>query len=144
MAKKKNSNKPSTINNIESINMEIDYEKLAEAIVKAQKKSECKEKSHSKYRSGAMNFFNGAIYSIVYFLAGAGVFTIWKEFFAKQDTSLISCVVVTIILLFVGVYAFLCQQESFKEKESESFAHFNANISLIAMIIALVALFRGV
>lgn len=127
-----------------TVNAEIDYDKLAEAIVKAQKKSEGKEKSHSKYRSGAMNFFNGAIYSVVYILAGTGVFTVWKEFFTNQDTSLISSIVITLILLFVGVYAFLCQQESFKEKESESFAHFNANISLIALLIAAVALFKGV
>ncbi|MBR3768624.1 MAG: hypothetical protein IKL10_10370 [Clostridia bacterium] len=38
MAKKKS--KPTVVNNIESVNMEIDYDKLAEAIVKAQEKAE--------------------------------------------------------------------------------------------------------
>ena len=37
MAKKKNS--PQVINNIRELNLEIDYDKLAEAIVKAQEKS---------------------------------------------------------------------------------------------------------
>ena len=38
MAKKKSN--PTVVNNIESVNMEIDYDKLAEAIVKAQQKAE--------------------------------------------------------------------------------------------------------
>ena len=36
MAKKKD--KPQIINNIQELNLEIDYDKLAEAIVKAQQK----------------------------------------------------------------------------------------------------------
>ena len=36
MAKKKD--KPQVINNIQELNLEIDYDKLAEAIVKAQQK----------------------------------------------------------------------------------------------------------
>ena len=142
MAKKKSTS--NVVNNIDLIHMDIDYDKLAEAIVKAQKKAEFKEKSHSKYRSSAMNFLNGTIYSSVYILSGIEVFTVWKDFSTEKDISLISCIVVTLILLFVGVYSFLCQQESLREKESESFAHFNTNVSLVAMIIALVALFRGV
>lgn len=38
MAKKKSN--PTVVNNIESVNMELDYDKLAEAIVKAQQKAE--------------------------------------------------------------------------------------------------------
>ncbi len=41
MAKKKE--KSQVINNIENLNLEIDYDKLAQAIVKAQEKSEEKE-----------------------------------------------------------------------------------------------------
>ena len=46
MAKKKE--KSQVINNIENLNLEIDYDKLAEAIVKAQKKSEEKPVSNKK------------------------------------------------------------------------------------------------
>ena len=42
MAKKKD--KPQVINNIQELNLEIDYDKLAEAIVKAQEKSEEEKK----------------------------------------------------------------------------------------------------
>ena len=51
MAKKKD--KPQVINNIQELNLEIDYDKLAEAIVKAQEKS---EKDTCEYWDG------GAVY----------------------------------------------------------------------------------
>ena len=38
MAKKKD--KPQVVNNIQELNLEIDYDKLAESIVKAQERSE--------------------------------------------------------------------------------------------------------
>lgn len=46
MAKKKD--KPQVINNIQEINLEIDYDKLAEAIVKAQEKTTASSESKSK------------------------------------------------------------------------------------------------
>ena len=49
MAKKKN-NKPAIVNNIESIQMDIDYEKLANAIVKAQSKAEEQKLQNEKNR----------------------------------------------------------------------------------------------
>lgn len=45
---KKSKNKPTTINNIESVNLEIDYDKLAEAIVNAQEKAEKVEKNENE------------------------------------------------------------------------------------------------
>ena len=50
MAKKKD--KPQVINNIGEINLEIDYDKLAESIVKAQEKSEKEANRKKKFTSG--------------------------------------------------------------------------------------------
>ena len=50
MAKKKD--KPQVINNIGELNIEIDYDKLAEAIVKAQEKSENEANKSKKFTSG--------------------------------------------------------------------------------------------
>ena len=50
MAKKKD--KPQVINNIGEINLEIDYDKLAESIVKAQEKSEDEANQKKKFTSG--------------------------------------------------------------------------------------------
>ena len=50
MAKKKD--KPQIINNIGELNLEIDYDKLAESIVKAQEKSENEANRKIKFTSG--------------------------------------------------------------------------------------------
>ena len=47
MAKRKD--KPQVINNIQELNLEIDYNKLAEAIVKAQEKSENEVNRKNKF-----------------------------------------------------------------------------------------------
>ena len=49
MSKKKD--KPQVINNIGEINLEIDYDKLAESIVKAQEKSENEANRRKKFTS---------------------------------------------------------------------------------------------
>lgn len=130
--------------NITIVNNEIDYDKLAEAIVNAQSRTKETKKSTSKFRSAAMSFFNGAIYSIAYVLSGLSIYVIWAESYAKQSASLVGCIILTVILAFIGIYAFLCQQESFQDKDSDAREHFNINISLIALIVAIIALFKGV
>ncbi|MBQ5320901.1 MAG: hypothetical protein J6K88_02385, partial [Oscillospiraceae bacterium] len=122
--------------NITIVNNEIDYDKLAEAIVNAQNNTRAKKKNTSKLRSAAMSFFNGAIYSTVYFLAGLSIYVIWAESYAKQSASLVGCIILTAILAFIGIYAFLCQQESFQDKDSDTREHFNINISLVALVVA--------
>ena len=124
------------------MNIEIDYDKLAEAIVKAQNKTS--KKSSSKLRNAALNFFNGAIYSMVYLVAVVSIYAIWSEVYPNQENSLIGCILISVIMAFIAVYAFLCQQESFKDKETETLEYFNVNISLIALIVALIALFKEV
>ena len=141
MAKKKHN---TIVNNIDSINVEIDYNKLAQAIVDAQNKSNNKSQRTNKLRSAALNFFNGAVYSMIYIVAGFSIYAVWAEVYTKQENSLIGCLVLSIVLAFIGVYAFLCQQESFRDKESETLEYFNVNISLIALVVALVALFKEV
>lgn len=126
------------------IKNEIDYNKLAKAIVEVQSHVEIKEKSRSKCRSTAMSFFNGTIYSIVYVFAGLCIYATWSESYAKQNASLVGCIIITAILTIMGIYAFLCQQESFQDKDDDTREHFNSNVSLIALIVAIIALFKGV
>ena len=129
--------------NVTIIHNEIDYDKLAEAIVRAQQQMQMNNRQTGKWRSAAMNFFNGAVYALVYTLAGLFIYTIWSISYRNQEASLTSCIICTIILTFIGVYAFLCQQETFLDKRTEVREHFNSNISLIALIVALVALIKG-
>ena len=126
------------------IKNEIDYEKLANAMVQAQNDANKPKKNTSKLRSAAMAFFNGAIYSVVYVLAMLSIYAIWTESYAKQNASLAGCIILTIILGVIGIYAFLCQQESFQDKDVDAREHFNSNVSLIALIVAIIALFKEV
>ena len=60
MAKKKD--KPQVINNIQELNLEIDYDKLAEAIVKANQK-ETLQQSNMKYRGIILGLFNVLVFT---------------------------------------------------------------------------------
>ena len=123
--------------------LEIDYDKLAEAIVKAQATSSKKAKKKGKIRGSLMGTFNGCLYAGVYSAAALSIYAVWHNF-KPENYPLISCIILTIILVIVAVYAFLCQQESFDDDAADSREYFNTNVSLIALIIAFVALFKGV
>lgn len=146
MAKKKNN--PTVVNNIESVNVDIDYDKLAEAIVKAQKQAETENiketKRTSRFRTRAMNFFNGSIYALIYVLSIYCVYIIWTETYGQPGIALWSCIIFTVLFIFIAIYAFLCQQETYKDKVTDVHEHFNTNISLVALIIAIIALVKGV
>lgn len=129
--------------NIDNFNMEIDYDKLAEAIVKAEAKAK-EKKPRMNLRAKAMRFFNGTAYSIVCVIAASAIYVIWKEQYPAKLISLYGCILLSVLFAFVGIYAFLCQQETFDDNGEESISHFNTNVALIALIIALIALMRGV
>ena len=93
MAKKKD--KPQVINNIGEMNLEIDYDKLAEAIVKAQNKFKTPIKNTSKFRTAAMSFFNGTIYSFIAVISGFGICGIWKEYYPQSNSSVTLCIILT-------------------------------------------------
>lgn len=144
---KKPKNKPTTINNIESVNVEIDYEKLAEAIVIAQEKAEYdknkQDKSKNKFRAFFMRFFNWVIYFCIYmfalYLAYIGIHSEVKGIMENSVK-----VVLIIILLAVSIISFLLQFECFKDTVKEVREHFNTNLSFVALIVAIISLLIGV
>ena len=142
MAKKKD--KQTTVYNIDSVNMEIDYDKLAEAITKAQRVAGNDEKTTGKVRSVVIKFFNGIVYVAVCVLSVLAIYSVWTEVVYTPDTSLVNCIVLTIVLAIVAIFAFLCQQESFDDKEKDALDYFNANVSLLALVIAMLALFEEI
>lgn len=131
------------INNIESINMEIDYDKLARAIAKALNDNEVISNTNSKYRSILMRFSNGCIYLIGLALSGVCIYKIWDNCSLNQVT-IIKAIIFTVLFAFMGIYFFLCQQETLGDKDKDSREHFNTNISFIALIVSLIALLKGV
>ena len=141
MAKK---DRKTVVNNIDEINIEIDYDKLAEAIVKAETMAQSKQLHTGKVRSIAMRFMNGLIYCIIYVFATLCIFTTWSECYPDKTIPLYGCVIITILFSIIGIYAFVCQQESFKDPDAEAMKYFNSNVSLIALIVSLIALFMEV
>ena len=141
MAKKKD--KPQIINNIQEMNLEIDYDKLAEAIVKANKKEKNKEDKIT-HRGLIVTFGNGAIYIGLMFLVFNRIVRICIDSFQNGTVNLFGCIVVFLTSIPVLIFLFLTFRETLCDTEEEALSHFNTNISVVALIVALIALLRGV
>lgn len=145
MSKKKD--KPQVINNIEEINLEIDYDRLAEAIVAAQEKESKKNEDKSKKRMGARQFLmawcNGILYAVLYSYVLREIVEMWKNYVSSGESSLYMCIVYTIGGVSLAVLLFLAHQETMNDSKEDTITHFNTNIALVALIAAIVALVKG-
>lgn len=141
MAKKKD--KPQIINNIQELNLEIDYDKLAEAIVKANKKEKTKEDKIT-HRGLVVTFGNGAIYIGLMFWVFNRIVRICIDSFQNGTVNLFGCIVVFLTSIPVLIFLFLTFRETLCDTEEEALSHFNTNISVVALIVALIALLKGV
>lgn len=169
MAKKKD--KPQVINNIQELNLEIDYDKLAEAIVKAQEKSKSESKPIKKIgfwksvwliirnkepQNGMKTAFMLAevmayifnIAAIVGAIFSVGIFA--SIFMLEWNISLWSIVVQAImiaILLLISFSIALIFRGIANEIKAEKDRNYITTLffgftSLASLIVALVALFK--
>ena len=141
MAKKKD--KPQVINNIQELNLEIDYNKLAEAIVKAQEKREDKNNKRMGTRQFLMSWCNGVLYAALYYYVIREIIEMWQKYASTGESSLYMCIVYTVGGASLAVLLFLAQQETMNDSKEDTITHFNTNIALVALIAALVALVKG-
>ena len=157
MAKKKE--KPQVINNVQELNLEIDYEKLAEAIVKAQEKSENEANRKKKFTSGTFAMiislaFRGvailgwliALVTLIAIINMAKSF-VWVDVNAVVGNVFNIAFAVALFVVLV-LYSFLLWKSA-KEIETEKdrnyiISVFSGIVSFAALIVALVALFKGV
>lgn len=157
MAKKKD--KPQVINNIQELNLEIDYDKLADAMVKAQEKASADANQSKKFTSGTFAMFIAVAFRCVailgWILAIATPFAIvnmvqsfvWDGFGSAVRNSLGIAFSVALFVI-LALYSFLLWKSA-KEIETEKdrnyiIAVFSGIVSFAALIVALVALFKGV
>ena len=172
MAKKKD--KPQIINNIQELNLEIDYDKLAEAIVKAQEKSTTLPESESKIgfwkavwlvirnkepKNGKKTayllaevmawMFNAlAICGVILtFIVGYGLVSQFScninvfQFVAKVIASIMLLGTALILsLIFRGI----ANEIKAEKDRNYIISVFSGIVSFAALIVALVALFKGV
>ena len=157
MAKKKD--KPQVINNIQELNLEIDYDKLAEAMIKAQEKSETVANKNPKYTSSTFALLISITFRIVAVIGWLLTITIpiavvnivgklvWNNV-GNFTTNIISIAIIVVIGVAIGVYSFFLWKSA-KEIEAEKdrnyiISVFSGIVSFAALIVALVALFKGV
>lgn len=141
---KKKYNKGSIINNIDTIHMDIDYKKLAEALITAKKEVAKEEFKSKKFRTVGMQLVNIIFYMTLLVVSVFIILCIWKMYCIIHSINLITAIVFTIISIALVIYAVLCHVESFKDSANAIMAHFNTNMSFIALLISFIALLRGV
>lgn len=157
MSKKKD--KPQVINNIGEINIEIDYDKLAESIVKAQEKSENEANRRKKFTSStfamiiSLAFRGVAVLGWLIALATPVAIINMVKSFVWNELNVVMgnvfSIAFTVALFIVLVlYSFLLWKSA-KEIETEKdrnyiISVFSGIVSFAALIVALIALFKGV
>ena len=140
----KNKGKPQVINNIQELNLEIDYDKLADAIVKAQEKAKDNQKRPNKFRAITMISINTTIPVMCILFSIIVCFTIWHEFVMSGTYPLFACIIATIVFALLITTNVLSAIEAWRDDDENAIMHFNTNVSLAALIIALIALFKEV
>ena len=155
MAKKKD--KPQVINNIGELNLEIDYDKLAEAIVKAQSENKNQKKSFvsNSFAFWISLFFRftpllgiiSSVFGVFLIYQYATVVAIWNTGYDIILNILILCLMVLILLAVIGYCIIMWRAAKEIEQEKDKnfiVAVFSGIVSFAALIVALVALFKGV
>ena len=154
MAKKKN--KQQITNNIQQLNLEIDYDKLAESIVKAQEKTQ--EQEDAFYTTGAFSSLASltlrmlgvfgiliALFALIY----GGYYAIcclsWNDWLQIVG-NVFACIfwAIIIVAVFMLSLVFCKSGKELEESKDKHFvvAVFSALSGLIALIVALIALFK--
>lgn len=124
------------------VNVEIDYDKLAEAIVKAQRKANLPNKKGSKYRAALYVGFNTVFYLAIFFLFSQLGIAIWKGYTYTDIFSLITRICVTLTLLLFSIIALLARKEAIDADNIDARESFTANVGFLAMILAALAYFK--
>ena len=157
MAKKKD--KPQVINNIQELNLEIDYDKLAESIVKANTKLDAEANQSKKFTSGMFSMSVFVILRVIALLSWIIAFALligsiktfiemsWNDFSTISGNifQIIYSITITVLLVLYPLMLWKSAKEIETEKDRNYIISvFSGIVSFAALIVALVALFKGV
>ena len=157
MAKKKD--KPQVVNNIQELNLEIDYDKLAEAIVKANSQLDAEANKSKKFTSGMFSISVFVILRVIALLGWIVAFTLligsintfiemsWNDFSTISGNifQIIYSITITVLLVLYPLMLWKSAKEIETEKDRNYIISvFSGIVSFAALIVALVALFKGV
>lgn len=151
MAKKKNNQ--TVVNNIESVNLDIDTKKLAQAIVDAQQKA---NEQYSVSRE-MMKFVIFPVLCILAFVSGVISIAFWgilftsaKELWNAENwlIGVVTFLIIVFIALFTLILTFflaLTAKEIDKENDRNYISSMFSNVvAIVALIVALIALVKEV
>ena len=157
MAKKKD--KQQVINNIQELNLEIDYDKLAESIVKANSKLDAEANQSKKFTSGMFSMSVFVILRVIALLGWIIAFALligsintfiemsWNDFSTISGNifQIIHSITITVLLVLYPLMLWKSAKEIETEKDRNYIISvFSGIVSFAALIVALVALFKGV
>lgn len=125
---------------------EIDYDRLAEAIVKANLKSQrikqesqtAGQKRHTFFRTFVMKIMNFAIYAAILLLIIAAIYMLWSHVVPRRIFSERTAYAMTAALVIVALFAFLCLIEGLLDQNDDIRIYFSINMSLISLMLSMI------
>lgn len=128
--------------------LEANQKENEETISKKEEDSKEKsEKSKSRckgYRASFMAAINTMIFVIFAVMAVFSCIGIWINFFYDNAYTWFDAVGYTLMFIGVVIISIMCSIESWRDNDNDAIQHFNTNVSLVALIVALIALAKGV
>ena len=145
MAKK---NKQTVVNNIDCVNLEIDYKKLAEAIVEAQRQfeTECeKKKRFSTFLELSLcgMFYDAIIVFSVLLLVDAWWTAQNVITFVPKAQTVFGKLIMTISLLLTIAVSAMAHLEMYADNSKDARDRFNSIVTFEALLVALIAICKG-
>ncbi|MGN0469046.1 MAG: hypothetical protein ACI4GY_10005 [Acutalibacteraceae bacterium] len=120
---------------------DIDYDKIKSILVEINKSQKTENRKNNKVRTFIMKLCNGILYSFKYFLCIYTIYLVWTN--SQINIGLISKIICTVFAVVVAIGSFLSMLESYDDNEKEVHKYYDSNIGYIALVIALIALFKG-
>ena len=84
------------------------------------------------------------MYAFVSLFSLGFIIITWVQFFQNKIASVFDSIALTFSFAIVGFWTAACFLEALKDDREEAMSYFNTNVSLVALIVAIVALFKGV
>ena len=108
------------------VDVNIDYDKLAEAIVKAQNKAAKDSKRVDRVRASFMSTINVILYSMVSFSCAVISIGFIANPLIEKITIKLLCI---FLFLFLSISCGACAVESYRDSDENAQKHFNTNIT---------------
>lgn len=141
-----------TVNNIGELNLEIDYDKLAEAITRTQNRQTEKYSATQEWMKFILTpiFWTLVVFSLllafVFAIYGVKTLTdmLFTEFTWNVAITGLMMVFIGFFLATVGAFSWVSAKEIDEEKDRQYIASLFSNIvALVALVVSLVALIKG-